>query len=120
MPLFTFKCPECNTKRQMFVSASRQDIPCHTPNCRATARRQLPISNHADVTEIAYSHNNIVQLQGQREILEKRRDTHYWKNEVPRMVSSGVYSVQTMLEMGWVYLDERGEVQVYTKPKHER
>lgn len=119
MPKYTFKCSNCSNEMQMFVSVKTKTFACK--DCGMSMDRKLPkLSGQADVNETIDDYTGIVHRADQREIVEQRRNEYYWSVEVPRMVNSGTYSVQTMLDMGWIYLDEKNQIQIHTKPPHRR
>ena len=52
--------------------------------------------------------------------LEKRKAEYFWKHEVPRLVDSGTYGIDTMLENGWITVNEKGQIEVQSTPPHRR
>lgn len=89
--------------------------------CGMDMLRKLPtLSGQSDVHETVDSYTGTIQREDQRKIIEKRRDDYYWTVEVPRLVNSGTYSVETMLEQGWIYLDEKQQIQINNKPPSKR
>jgi copper chaperone CopZ len=119
MPKYTFKCGSCPLKEQLYVSSLTKRIICG--NCGDDMYRQLPtLSGKSDVKETVDSYTGIVHVEDQRALIEQRSDEHYWTIEVPRLVNSGQYSVETMLEMGWIILDEKNQVQINRVPPHRR
>lgn len=118
MPKYTFKCSNGHSS-QRFTSRNVKEVDCK--DCDQKMKQQLPtLSGQVDVTETIDDYTGIVHRADQREIVEQRRDEYYWTVEVPRMVNSGTYSVETMLEMGWIYIDDKDQVQINTKPPHRR
>ena len=118
MPKYTFEC-QCGHVIQKYVNRSTSEIECL--ECGKQMPRRLPtLSGPADVNETIDSYTNTVHKQDHKEQVQKRRDEYYWKVEVPRLVNSGTYSVETMIEMGWIYLDEKGDIRTHTKPPHKR
>ncbi len=119
MPKYTFICSSCNSGMQKYVSRSIKELVCD--KCNATMMRQLPnLSGPTDVTEVIDEYIGTTQKPDQRDLVEQRRDEYYWTVEVPRLVDSGTYTVETMLEMGWIYLDEKEQVRINDKPPHRR
>ena len=101
------------------VSSSVFHIKC--ANCEAEMNRQLPsLNGPAEVRETIDKLSGVEWKQDQKEILKGRRDDYYWSVEVPRMVNSGKYSAETMLENGWIYIDDKGQVHTHTKPPGRR
>lgn len=114
MPRYTFKCDACGIKKQAYTSVSKTNIICE---CGSNMSRLLPtLSGPSQVNETVDKLTNRKWIEGQQQILEDRKDIHYWKNEVPRMVNSGTYSLETMLEMGWVYYNDNKQLHTRTKP----
>ena len=115
MPKYTFKCRKCDNQKQIFASVKRVVTPCD--KCDEYMDRQMPIlSGKAQVRETVDKLTNRKWIDNQKEILKDRQDHHYWKHEVPGLVNSGTYSLETMLEMNWVYFDDKGELHTRTKP----
>ena len=107
-----YKCDRCNKEEIRYSSVS--DFPCE---CGGDKIKQMPrLSGHTQVNETVDKHRNTKHKQDQKKILEDRSSEHYWKVEVPKMVASGIYSLETMLEMKWVYYNEKGELCTRTTP----
>jgi hypothetical protein len=84
-------------------------------------KRQLPkLGGQPDVHETVNEYTGVTWKEGQKEAIDERRAKYYWEVEVPRMVRSGTYSIETMLEMGWVYFNDKEEMCVNNKPPSER
>jgi len=114
MPKYTFKCKKCGDDKQVFASRKRTCTPCK--KCGEYMYRQMPVlSGPAQVTETVDKYTGKKWIDDQDVILKDRQGAHYWKNEVPRLVNSGTYSLETMLEMNWVYFDDKDELQTRTK-----
>jgi len=117
MPKYTFKC-KCGHQEQIFASVKRTVTPCN--KCEEYMERQMPVlSGSAQVREVADKLTNKKWIDNQEEILKDRQDVHYWKNEVPRLVNGGTYSLETMLEMNWVYFDDKKQLHTRTKPPRD-
>ena len=83
--------------------------------------RQLPIINgNPDITEIVNNITGQTQKKDQSIMVKDRHDKYYWSIEVPRMVNSGVYGLDTMLQNGWVWFDDNKQMHIHTKPPNER
>ena len=78
--------------------------------------RQMPKLKAPKVTETVDKYVNQKRMQDHEEIVHERKLDYYWEIEVPKMVNSGVYGLDTMLEKGWVYYDEKGNLVTRTKP----
>ena len=87
------------------------------PSCKSKMNRQLPnLGGSAEVREVVDSHTGVKWHEDQAKVINDRKRTYFWSVEVPRMVNSGVYAIETMLENKWVYYDERGTLITRTKP----
>lgn len=119
MAKYTFKCKQCEWQWQRFASASSPSTVCE--KCSGVAERQLPVLNGpANVTEVVDKYTGLTQRTDQKEQVKLRRDEYYWTVEVPRFVASGTYSLETMLENEWIYVDDNGRIIVNSKPPHKR
>ena len=121
MPKYTFLCPKCGHSKQMHIPRQvHTTVACST--CEDTLmKRQLPtLTGKPDITEVVDRYTGKTVKQDQGKMIKERRDRHYWGVEVPRFVESGTYCLETMLEQGWVWFDDSKQIQVHTKPPHER
>lgn len=113
MPKYTFNC-ECGYSTQKIVSRNKKSISC--PECGKEVTRSMPrLSGAVDVEENVDDFKKKWK-KDQKQLLDERQQKYYWEHEVPKMVNSGVYGLDTMLENGWVYYDEKGQLQTRTKP----
>lgn len=114
MPKYTFTCA-CGHSKQQLASISTKEITCDV--CSASMTRSLPkLSGKANVTEVVDSHTGVKWGDDHIKEMEDRKRTHFWEVEVPRMVNSGVYAIETMLENRWVYFDDHGKLITRTRP----
>lgn len=115
MPIYVFKCKNCGHEERLFTSIKRMVSPC--PQCKEEyMERQMPVlAGSAQVRETVNKLTNTKWIDNQEEILKNRRDDYFWSKEVPRLVQSGTYSLETMLENNWVYFDDKGQLQTRTK-----
>lgn len=113
MPKYTFVCEKCKSEKQIYVSLSTKT---HTCECGAEMARKLPNIRGTQVNELHDKYMNKSLVQDHKEILNERKQDYYWAVEVPKMVNSGTYELETMLERGWVYYDEKGNLVTRTKP----
>lgn len=117
MSKFTFKC-ECGKIKQIVCSHHQKMIECE---CGKIMVRQLPISNSkSTVKETVDPYTNQQQIPDQKEHLKERHDKYFYEVEVPRLVASGVYCLETILRNGWGYLDDNDQLVLYNKPPSER
>lgn len=120
MPKYTFKCV-LGHSIQRVVPSSIEGFPCTHGPCSAVMSRQLPTLNGpSTVTEVVNKYTGVEQRRDQKEQVEERKAEYFWTVEVPRFVASGVYSIETMLENGWIWVDDNMQVRVHTKPPHRR
>jgi hypothetical protein len=83
--------------------------------------RLLPkLNGGSSVSEVVNKYTGQTQKQDQSIMVKERQAKYYWSVEVPRMVASGTYGVDTMLEQGWIWFDDKKQMRVHTKPPHER
>lgn len=113
MPKYCFKC-ECGNEVDKYVSISTKEITCK--NCQSLMVRQFPRTGSQRVTETVNSFLNIRHEEDHKETLQKRRTKHFWEVEVPRLVQSGTYSIETCLEEGWLVYNEKGELELGKGP----
>ena len=118
MPKYTFKC-KCGESETKLVSILVTELPCI--KCDLQMTRQMPTLNGpSEVRETINTHTGVTWRKDQKEILAERQEKYLWEVEVPRKVASGTYTLQTMLEQDWVYVDDDGKIQIHTKPPHKR
>ena len=112
MPKYTFVCSSCKHEFQSLVSVKVKELNC--PQCSSLCTRNMPNIGDAQVSEIIDKKFGTKWKQDQKELVATRREDYYWS----KMVSE--HSLQTSLENGWVYFDEKGQLQVHTKPPGRR
>ena len=119
MPKYTFICKSCENKVQLNLHRSIKTIPCK--KCKHDMQRQLPtLSGASTVKETIDPAIGTTWIDGQKEAVKERHDSYFWTVEVPRMVQSGVYSIETMLEQGWIWFDDDKKMHIHNKPPHKR
>jgi len=119
MPKYSFICSSCSNTIQTYVSSLVRRIPCK--NCEGTMDRQLPTLNGpANVREVVDKNTGITWIDEQQQMVKDRKDEYYWTVEVPRFVASGTYSLETMLENQWIYVDDAGKIHTNNKPPSKR
>lgn len=114
MPKYTFACPKCESLEQKITDISTNNIKCHV--CGSDMVRQMPILKGLKTTEVIDKYTNKKHTVDQKEKLTERKLDYYWAIEVPKLVNSGIYELGTMLQQGWVYYNEKGELVTRTKP----
>ena len=117
MAKYTFRCTECNEAQQMYVGPSVLERPC---SCGGVMHRQMPTLSQTTAYEPPDKESGRKWLPDHEAVLRSRKEQYYWSVEVPRMVASGTYSVETMLENDWITLSDDGKVVVNTKPPSQR
>ena len=119
MPKYSFQCPSCGAETQMYVPPLVKQVECKT--CSSTMDRQMPsLNGPANVREVIDKHTGITWTDGQQDMVKERREEYYWTIEVPKFVSSGTYSLETMLENGWIWVDDADKIHIHDKPPHRR
>lgn len=115
MPKYTFICPACGKSIQKFASPN-SGINFNCGDCATTMERQMPKLAGIKTTEVVDKYTNKKHVADQKQVLQERKLDYYWEKLVPEMVNSGTYSLETMLEKGWVYYDEKKNLVTRTKP----
>ena len=113
MAKYSFICDTCQDKIQVFCQLHDKAI-CQ--KCNTNMRLMMPILAGQEVRETINQYTGVQHKQDQKEMLAERKANYFWEVEVPRMVNSGTYSLETMLENGWVYLNEKDQLVTRTKP----
>jgi hypothetical protein len=80
--------------------------------------RQIPNISKSIVKEKVDSYTNINVSIDNKEEIEERKLDHYWSEIVPRLVQE--HPPELCLQEGWTYIDEKGHIQIQTKPPHKR
>lgn len=114
MPKYTYICDFCDIEMQRFASVDDKTITC--PKCHEDMSRQMPKLKAPKVTETIDKYSNKKHIEDQGAVLKERKLDYYWSVEVPKMVDSGIYELETMLEQDWVYYNEKNELVTRTKP----
>lgn len=114
MPKYTFSCKKCGSLKQQFANIDTDSIPCTV--CESRMDREMPKLAGLKTTEVVDKYTNKKHVADQKQLLTERKLDYYWEKLVPEMVNSGTYSIETMLEKGWVYYDEKKNLVTRTKP----
>ena len=118
MPRYKFKCTSCDKIEPRRVKVGTTNIDCECGNKMVW---QMPTLNGAsEVLETVDKDSGTEWRADHKDDLEKRKAEYFWKHEVPRLVDSGVYGLDTLLENGWIIINEKGQIEVQTKPPHRR
>jgi transcription elongation factor Elf1 len=119
MPKYSFKCSSCGSDKQMYIPPLVKEVECKT--CNGTMERQMPTLNGpSSVHEVVDKYTGITHIDDQPAIVQERKEEYYWSVEVPRLVNSGTYSLETMLENQWIWVDDSGKIHVNNKPPQKR
>lgn len=113
MPKYRFTCTSCNKEHEKFAAVKTETLPC--PDCKADMKKEFPSQGSLAVTEIVDSFTGIRNEDDQKLKTQDRKQTHFWKIEVPRLVQT--YSLQTCLEEGWLVYNDKGELVVGKSPR---
>lgn len=113
MPKYVFKCTKCNKELTKYTSSLTKTIKCE---CSNIMNRQMPRLRGLKNTETVDKFTNKKHIDNHQGILDERKADYYWSVQVPEMVDSGTYQLDTMLEQNWVYYNEKGELVTRTKP----
>ena len=118
MPRFKFKCPQCDEIITKRVAVGTQEIDC---KCGGRMQWQMPmLIGASEVTETVDKNFGTKWRADHRDDLQMRKAQYFWQHEVPRLVNSGTYGLDTMLENGWIIVNDKGEIEIQTKPPHKR
>lgn len=117
MAKYTFYCEACGKAQQKYVGFAVLEMDCP---CGAKMYRQLPQILPPTVHEMPDKDSGKQWIDDQPGVLRARKEKYFWEVEVPRMVASGVYTIETMLENGWVTLDDNNHLVINTKPPSQR
>jgi len=119
MPKYTFRCEACSHSRQLVVSPSVTTSKCL--KCGEPTVRSMPIlSGPSSVDEVVDKYTGTRRIDNQSEIMHNRSDNYFWSVEVPRLVNTGTYSIETMIENDWISVDDKGNIQINTRPPKKR
>lgn len=114
MPKYSYRCPNCYIELQKFAGINDKTHEC--PKCNEMMNRLMPKLKSPKVTEVVDKYSGKKHIEDQENVRQERKLDYYWKHEVPKMVDSGTYTLETMLEQGWVYFDEKKNLVTRTKP----
>jgi hypothetical protein len=81
-------------------------------------QRQVPKVSNSSVKEIIDTYTNVSVDPDNKNILEQRSSEHFWTVIVPRLCQE--HPADHCLREGWMYIDEKGKLQIQTKPPHRR
>ena len=117
MAKYTFRCPKCASTVQTYVPSSCLSMVC---SCGTDMLRDLPRVSKPTVHEVVDKRMNKPLLENNKEELTARKERFFWEVEVPRMVQSGTYTMETMVENQWITMLEDKTFVVNTKPPSQR
>lgn len=111
----TFTC-KCGYTCQKYTN--KKTIPC--PDCNSDIAASMPNLNGPATVNEKINDLGTRWKQDQKTLVKERNEEYYWRVEVPRMVESGQYGIDTMLELGWIWLDDNNKIHIHKKPPHKR
>jgi NMD protein affecting ribosome stability and mRNA decay len=120
MPRYHFVCPKCGLEEQNTVPSHIKEVACERCHPEEVWMRRLPPRVSKPTVKEFVDKRAKSAMEDQTAILKQRKEDYFWSVEVPRMVASGVYSVETMLENGWISVGDDGKMVVHTKPVGNR
>lgn len=115
MPKYTYECDSCKSKKQLYKSINSTSIEC---GCGSVMNRLTPSITSPSVKETIDSYTNVQVDPDNRSILEERSSEHFWKVIVPRLCQE--HPIDHCLREGWMYIDDKGHIQMHTKPPNRR
>jgi hypothetical protein len=80
--------------------------------------RQVPSINQANVSEVIDPYVGVSLQADHDKLIKERKEQQFWQFEVPRLVKK--YSISHCLENGWVFINDKGQLEVQTKPPSKR
>ena len=110
MPQFIFKCKKCKKEIKKVCSLKCKTTFC--PDCKGAMVRQMPKSSKTTVKETVDSVTGISHFDNQEALLEETNKKHFYENDVPRLVASGKYTIEQMIEFDWIFFDIYGTMQI--------
>lgn len=118
MAKHTFYCKTCDISKSIFTN---KDTVAKCSECDKEMVKKLPsLNGPADVTETVNSYTGMKWKEDQPQLVQQRKQDYFWQHEVPRLVNSGTYSLETMINNGWVTTNEKGDIVINTKPPNRR
>lgn len=117
MPKYRFVCSSCGGEIVKLVKIGTKEIVC---KCGESMSRKMPRLNSIETTETVDSYRNVKWTANHREKLKERKEEYFWKYEVPRLVTSGIYELETMLENDWITITDDGKIEIQDKPPSKR
>lgn len=117
MAKYSFKCKTCGKAQQRYVGPRLLELPC---DCGSVMVRQMPKTSHSTTYEKPDKDSGSKWIEDQPNVLQARKEKYFWEVEVPRLVASGIYSAETMIQNGWVSISDDGKITVNIKPPSQR
>jgi hypothetical protein len=117
MARYTFICPKCASTVQTYVPSSCFDVKCA---CGADMVRQIPKISKPTVHEVLDKRGGKQLIENSKEELTARKEKYYWEVEIPRLVQSGIYTMETMVTNGWITMLEDKTFVINKKPPSQR
>jgi len=113
MPKFRLICSKCKKEVTKLIPKKWDNLPC---DCGGILQKQFPTSGTKVVTETTNQITNTRKMEDLDINIKERQGKYFWEVEVIRLVNSGIYSLDTMLSNGWVFYNDKGELETRTSP----
>lgn len=117
MARYTFICPTCMSTAQTYVPSTCLSVTC---SCGEEMIRQIPKVSKPTVHETPDKHSGKKLLENHAEEMRARKEKYFWEVEVPRLVQSGTYTMETMVGNQWITMLDDKTFTVNTKPPSQR
>ena len=118
MARYTFWCEYCGATEQVYVPSSCFQRTCS--KCNQEMARQIPKVSKPTVHEITDKRMGKKLIENNQEEIRIRKEHFFWEVEVPRLVQSGVYTMETMVANQWITMLDDKTFTVNTKPPSQR
>ena len=110
----TYRCKKCDNL--IVLPTKEKDVLCSCGSKTKLVPKKMPTGFSSVKTEKVQKYTNVDQIDNLAEEKTKRKLVSYWTEDVPRLVASGTYSLETMLKKDWVYYDAKGNLTIRNSP----
>ena len=117
MAKFTYKCKDCDKIMNIYGSAKCRSFLCE---CGGSMEFQMPKTSNSTTYEKPNKESSTKWIEDHQQVIKSRKEKYFWQVEVPRLVASGIYSKESMLQNGWITITEEGKIVVNTVPPSQR